>query len=164
MKSYRQVLQSRVPAGQRNTRELVFFHRVHTLSALIQKLDAISPSEPPPIPIPIPPPSINVSHSGPITDKQFTVTGRNFLRNLLGTSTNGVAIRVVDANALIETRREHTSSNSNGEIHHVIAGDISGLVVNAAGIATIAFSATDGRPNSNLSGFLFSNTVRIDFP
>jgi hypothetical protein len=109
-----------------------------------------------------PAPWISVTQSGPMTAKKFTVSGGNFRKNLPGTPTNGVAIRVVDANAGIETRREHSPSNGEGAIHREIIGDISGLVINAAGIATIAFSATDGRPASG--GFLWSNTVRINFP
>lgn len=152
MKSYRQVLLDRVPAGQRKTRDLVFFHRVHTLSALIRKLEGTGS------PDTEPPPTINVTHAGPMTAKEFTVMGSGFLAD------RQVTIRVVDANALIETRREVTRSTGNGSIRHVIVGDISGLVVNALGIATIAFSATDGRPAPGNPNQLFSNTVRINFP
>jgi hypothetical protein len=101
-----------------------------------------------------------------MTAAQFAVTGTGFLKNLPGTPTSSVAIRVVDANVGIETRREFVRSNSSGEIDHVVTGDISGLVVNALGIATIAFSATDGRidPTSASGEFIWSNTVRINFP
>jgi hypothetical protein len=99
-----------------------------------------------------------------MTAATFTVTGHGFLPNLPGTQTSSVAIRVVDANALVETRREFAPTDGSGAVHKAITGDISGLVVNAAGIATIAFSATDGRPGPGQDGFLFSNTVRINFP
>ena len=70
----------------------------------------------------------------------------------------------MDANALVETRREFTSSTSTGAIDHTIQGDLSGLTVNALGVATAAISATDGRSNSaDPTGFLWSNTVRINF-
>ena len=121
------------------------------------------PDRPPPPPPPPPRPTIQVTFSGSITDARFEVTGRDFLRDRPNNN-QGVAIRVVDANVAIETRREFTSSTSEGKIHKVITGDLSGLVVNAAGVATIAFSATDGRPDGNdATGFLWSNTVRIDF-
>jgi hypothetical protein len=157
MKSYRQVLLSRVPAGQRKTRDLVFSHGVHTLSALIQKLEV------PPQPPPLLPPTISATFSGSIQDAKFHVTGSRFLPNRPNNN-QGVAVRVVDANSLQETRREFTGSSADGKIDHVIEGNLTGLTLNAAGIATVAISATDGRPNqADVTGFLWSNTVRIDF-
>jgi hypothetical protein len=91
------------------------------------------------------------------------VTGSGFLANRPANHT-GVAIRVVDANILIETRRDFTGSSSGGTIDHVIEGDLTGLTLNAAGIATIAISATDGRTNqADATGFLWSNTVSKNF-
>ena len=140
-----------------------------SIRRLITKLDSLpapTPPPPPPPPIPTPQPTISVSFSGSMTAAQFAVTGRDFLKNLPGTQTSSVAIRVVDANVGIETRHEFVSSDSLGRINHVVTGDISGLVVNALGIATIAFSATDGRidPTSPSGQFIWSNTVRINFP
>jgi hypothetical protein len=109
------------------------------------------------------PPSISVTFSGSLTNAKFHVIGGDFLPNRPPTN-QGVAIRVVDANALVETRREFVPSSSSGKIDHTVEGDISGLVVNALGVATIAFSATDGRSNPmDATGFLWSNTVRLDF-
>jgi len=134
------------------------------IQTVLNRLQPTSPPRPH-----IPPstqPVISASFAGSMTVAQFTVTGSGFLPNLQGTKTNGVAIKVVDANALIETRREFASTDGSGALRppHVITGDISGLVVNAAGIATIAFSATDGRSGPGQDGFLDSNTVRINFP
>ncbi len=123
----------------------------------------INAQVPLPPPIPPPPPTISAFFSGTIQQAKFHVTGTGFLPNRPPTN-QGVAIRVVDANSLIETRREFTGSSSDGRIDKVIEGDLTGLTVNALGIATIAFSATDGRPNrADVTGFLWSNTVRIDF-
>ncbi|OUJ70464.1 hypothetical protein BXP70_24195 [Hymenobacter crusticola] len=109
-------------------------------------------------------PWIDVVFSGSITNASFHVTGRGFLANRPATN-QGVAIRVVDANAAIETRRAFTGSSSDGRIDGSIQGDLSGLTLNALGVATLTFSATDGRPNrADATGFLWSNTVRINFP
>jgi hypothetical protein len=125
---------------------------------LITRIDNLRPASTPPSK-----PSISVEFSGTITDAHFAVTGSGFLQNLPGTRTSSVAIRVVDANVAIETRREFARTNGNGKIiDHVIRGNLSGLAINALGIATIAFSATDGRPGSG-EDFLWSNTVRINF-
>jgi hypothetical protein len=126
-------------------------------------ITARTPSGPePPVPPPEPP-SISVAFSGSIEQARFHVTGSGFLPNRPH-SIHGVAIRVVDANVLIETRREFTGSSGSGSIGHVIEGDLTGLTLNALGVATVAISATDGRPNQNdQTGFLWSNTVRIDF-
>lgn len=129
---------------------------------LMQKVLDLQQKKPPP-PTPATP-TISVSFSGSMTAASFTVTGSGFLPNLPGTQTSSVAIRVVDVNALIETRREFVRSDSKGHIQTVIKGDISGLVINALGKAIIAFSATDGRPGPGVDGFLFSNTVQISFP
>jgi hypothetical protein len=135
------------------------------LRPVMLKVRDLRPSPgPTPGPTPSPSPTIQVSFSGSMTDAEFHVTGSGFLPDLPGTRTSSVAIRVVDANALIETRREFVPSNHERKIDHVVKGDISGLVVNAAGQAFIAFSATDGRPGPGVDGFLFSNTVRIQFP
>jgi hypothetical protein len=118
----------------------------------------------PPPPPPPQPPTINATFSGSIQDAKFHVTGSGFLPNRPNTN-QGVAIRVVDANSLIETRREFTASSAAGKIDHTVEGNLTGLTLNAAGIATVAISATDGRPNhADITGFLWSNTVRIDFP
>jgi hypothetical protein len=164
MKSYRQVLLSKVPKGQRTigARALILAHGLRlpaTLSALIRKLEAGTPTEPPPPE----PPRIEVAFSGSIEQARFHVTGSKFLPDRPNDE-HGVAIRVVDANILIETRREFTGSSENGTIDHVIEGDLTGLTVNALGVATVAISASDGRPNQeDLTGFLWSNTVRKDF-
>jgi hypothetical protein len=164
MKSYRQVLLSKVPKGQRTigARALILAHGLRlpaTLSALIRKLEAGTPTEPPPPE----PPRIEVAFSGSIEQARFHVTGSKFLPDRPNNE-HGVAIRVVDANILIETRREFTGSSGNGTIDHVIEGDLTGLTVNALGVATVAISATDGRPDQeDLTGFLWSNTVRKDF-
>jgi hypothetical protein len=118
------------------------------------------PAPPPPLPQP---PEITVTFTGSIQNATFHVTGRGFRPNL-PPNNHGVAIRVVDANIMIETRREFTASSNQGTIDHVIQGSLVGLTVNAAGVATVAISATDGRPNPNDStGFLWSNTERRDF-
>jgi hypothetical protein len=110
------------------------------------------------------PPTIDATPSGSIQDATFQVTGSGFLPNRPNNN-QGVAIRVVDANSLIEIRREFTGSSADGKIDHVIEGNLTGLTLNAAGFATIAISATDGRPeHTNPTGFLWSNTVRIDIP
>ncbi|MFB7669683.1 hypothetical protein ACFC1R_38285 [Kitasatospora sp. NPDC056138] len=128
------------------------------MSALIRKLDTLdTPTQPEPQP-----PFIEVTFNGSISDAKFHVTGGGFLPNRPPTN-QGVAIRVVDANALIETRREFTASSSAGAIDHVVEGDLTGAVLNSAGFATIAISATDGRSNPNdKTGFLQSNTVSKD--
>ena len=73
-------------------------------------------------------------------------------------------MRVVDANALVETRREFTGSSPQGTIDHLVEGDLTRLTLNALGIATVAISATDGRTVPNTPNeFLWSNTVRINF-
>jgi hypothetical protein len=134
-------------------------------TTLTKRFDIIAQNpvpQPPPNPEPQPP-RIEVAFSGSIENASFHVTGSGFLANRPPTN-QGVAIRAVDANLLIETRREFTGSSSDGRIDHVIQGDLTGLTLNALGVATIAFSATDGRPNSaDVTGFLWSNTVRIDF-
>jgi hypothetical protein len=104
-----------------------------------------------------------VEFSGSLQRAKFHVTGSGFLKNR-PPNNQGIAIRFVDANAVIETRREFTKSSDKGEIEHDIEGDLTGLTVNALGVATAAISATDGRPDrSDITGFLWSNTVRIDF-
>jgi hypothetical protein len=119
---------------------------------------------PPPPPVPGAKPSISAPFSGTIARAQFHVTGRNFLPNRPDGS-GGVQIRVVDANAMVETRVEFTGSSANGTIDHTIEGDLTGLSVNAAGVATTAISATDGRPDpTDSTGFLWSNVVRQNFP
>jgi hypothetical protein len=165
MKSYRQVLLSKVPKGQRTigARALILAHGLRlpaTLSALIRKLEAGTPTEPPPPE----PPRIEVAFSGSIEHARFHVTGSKFLPDRPNDE-HGVAIRVVDANILIETRREFTGSKDDGRlIDRDIEGDLTGLTVNALGVATVAISATDGRPNpKDITGFLWSNTVRKDF-
>jgi hypothetical protein len=165
MKSYREVLLSRVPEGQRTSaRVLIQAHGLSlpsSLSALIRKLEAGTP--PPPPPPPPEPPRIDVAFSGSIEHARFHVTGSKFLGDRPNNQ-HGVAIRVVDANILIETRREFTGSSEDGDIDHDIEGDLTGLTVNALGVATVAISATDGRPNQeDPTGFLWSNTVRKDF-
>jgi len=107
-------------------------------------------------------PTIFVDFSGTLTEATFTVTGSGFLSNLPGTPTSGVAIRVVDANVAVLTRREHTRTNNSGEIDQAIRGDLSDVVINGLGVGTLAFSATDGRPGLN-EEFLWSNTARINF-
>jgi hypothetical protein len=165
MKSYRQALLSRVPEGQRTSaRALILANGLSlpsSLSALVRKLEGDTPVPPPPPPPE--PPRIDVAFSGSIEHARFHVTGSKFLPDRPNNE-HGVAIRVVDANILIETRREFTGSSENGTIDHVIEGDLTGLTVNALGVATVAISASDGRPNQeDLTGFLWSNTVRKDF-
>jgi hypothetical protein len=93
----------------------------------------------------------------------FPRDGSDFLPDRPPNS-QGIRIRVVDANVAIETRSEFTRSSSAGTIDHTIEGDLTGLSVNALGIATVAISATDGRQNqADITGFLWSNTVRINF-
>jgi hypothetical protein len=136
-------------------------------TTLTKHLEIMAQNPAPPTPTPTPHPSqspqITAAFSGTISNASFHVTGSGFLPNRPA-SNQGVAIRVVDANALVETRREFTSSTSTGAIDHTIQGDLSGLTVNALGVATAAISATDGRSNSaDPTGFLWSNTVRINF-
>ncbi len=115
------------------------------------------------------PPKIEVTFSGSIEHARFHVTGSGFLKNRPN-NRNGVAIKVVDVYAAQgigrETRHEFTGSSENGTIDHVVEGDLSGLTVNMnIRRATIAISATDGRPNQDdRTGFLWSEPVRIDFP
>ena len=135
-------------------------------TTLTQHLEIMAAAPAPPTPTPTPasqPPHISAAFSGTITNASFHVTGTGFLPNRPA-SNQGVAIRVVDANALVETRREFTSSTSAGAIDHTIQGDLSGLTVNALRVATVAISATDGRPSSaDVTGFMWSNTVSISF-
>ena len=109
------------------------------------------------------PPHIDVAFSGTISDAKFHVTGNGFLNNRPASS-QGIAIRAVDANALMETRREFAPSSAEGKIDHTIEGDLTGLTLNASGVGTVAIPASDGRPNpGDSSGFLWSNTVSINF-
>jgi hypothetical protein len=124
-------------------------------------ITARRPAEPPPPTTE--PPTIEVEFSGSIQKAKFHVTGSKFLKNRPANN-QGIAVRFVDANAGIETRREFAKSSGEGKIDHVIEGDLTGLTRNALGTATAAISATDGRPNpKDITGFLWSNTVRIDF-
>jgi len=126
-------------------------------------INAQFPAQPVTPPPAIQSPTIQATFSGSIQNAKFHVTGGEFLKNRPA-SNQGVTIRVVDANALIETRREFTGSTSEGKIDANIEGNLVGLTLNALGVATIALSATDGRTNSaDATGFLWSNTVRIDF-
>src|SRR5947209_13042711 len=119
---------------------------------------------PPPPPPHVQPPTITVTFSGSIEDAKFHVIGSGFLPNRPATN-QGVAIRFVDANLLTETRRDFVASTAAGTIDHVIEGDLSNLTLNALGTATLAISATDGRPNpADTTGFLWSNTVPTTFP
>jgi hypothetical protein len=129
-------------------------------TTLAKHFDIVARNRADPPPPPPQPPNILVTFSGSIEHAKFHVTGSGFLANR-PFNQSGVAIRVVDANILIETRREFTGSSSDGRIDHVFEGDLTGLTLNAAGIATLAVSATDGRQSGN--DFLWSNTVRKDF-
>src|SRR5215217_5873880 len=81
MKSYRQVLLSRVPEGQRTSARALF--QAHglslpsSLSALVRKLEGDTPVPPPPPPPE--PPRIDVAFSGSIEHARFHVTGSKFL-------------------------------------------------------------------------------------
>jgi hypothetical protein len=75
MKSYRQVLLSRVPEGQRSSaRALVQFHGLHTLRALLQKLEGGPPTTPPPTR-----PVIGVTSEGTGLSAVFVVKVLGFL-------------------------------------------------------------------------------------
>jgi hypothetical protein len=124
-------------------------------------INAQAPSEPvrPPVP-----PTIEVEFSGSIANARFHVAGSKFLPDRPHHSNQGVTIRFVDANYPPSDRREFTGSSNIGEIDAVIELNLIGIKLDALGNATVAISATDGRPNPNDStGFLWSNTVRIPF-
>ncbi len=136
--------------------------REETLRKLFQfVLDPRSPVVvPPPPPPPPTPPTINVVFSGSITQAKFMVTGRQFLPK------RDVEVRFADANAGlgVVTRVQTVESGPDGKIDTVIEGDLRNMALNALGFATAAISATDWRPNpSDLTGILWSNTVRINF-
>jgi hypothetical protein len=117
------------------------------------------PATPPPTPAATPP-KIDVQPSGTITEASFHVTGSGFTPNMPA-GNQGVQIRVVDANSPYTLPLEFAPSNAEGKIDYTVKGSVAGASVNAAGQAIIAFSATDGRPNPDGAGFLWSNTVRV---
>jgi hypothetical protein len=153
MKSYRQVLLSRVPAGQRKTRDLVFFHRVHTLSALIQKLEQASPPPPPPPPPQTTRPVISVTTEGQGESAVFIVRGSGFVAN------SAVAIRAARiGDGQVHNVFFQTSATSDGRIETRLGIPcVSGL--------QLSFSANDGRSDpSDHTGTLWSNTVQSSCP
>jgi hypothetical protein len=85
MKSYRQVLLSRVPEGQRTSaRALIQTHGLpfpSSLSALVRKLEGGTPTPPPPPPPPPPSAFISVSigfDTGAIQNRVLRITGNGF--------------------------------------------------------------------------------------
>ena len=153
MKSYRQVLLTRVPAGQRKTRDLVFFHGVHTLSALIQKLEAPPPPPPPPPPPVATRPSITVSTEGAGESAVFVVRGSAFVANA------AVAIRAARiGDGQVFNVFFSTTATPSGQVEMRISIPcVSGL--------PLSFSANDARPDSSdLTGTLWSNTVTVPCP
>jgi hypothetical protein len=153
MKSYRQVLLSRVPQGQRKTRDLVFANGVHTLSALIQKLEAVhgggggggggQNSKP----------VISVTTEGKGASAVFIVKGSGFVGGA------AVHIRVARiAEGQIPTVFSQTKALSNGQIEdRIFIPCVSGL--------QLSFSANDGRSDpSDHTGTLWSNTIQTACP
>ena len=117
------------------------------------------PDHEPPVPVLVPP-KIEVDFNGSIAQARFHVTGGGFRPNLPD-GPHGVSIRVVDANDPRDRPREFTRSSAAGTIDRVIEGTLADFKVDALGVATVAISATDGRPDKDDStGFLWSNTVR----
>jgi hypothetical protein len=153
MKSYRQALLTRVPAGQRRTRDLVFFHGVHTLSALIQKLEA-PPDLPPPLVTPTPTrPAITVTTEGSGESAVFVVRGSAFVASA------AVAIRAARiGDGQVFNVFFSTTATPSGQIElRISIPCLSGL--------PLSFSANDGRPDSaDLTGTLWSNTVTVPCP
>jgi hypothetical protein len=151
MKSYRAVLMSKVPPGQRKTRDLVFFHRVHTLSALIQKLESVpGPDHGPGT---REKPIISVTTEGSGTGAVFVVKGSGF---------------VADAPVTVRAARI-----GDGQIHNVFfhaRSAAGGALETRISIPCVpglqlSFSANDGRPDpSDLTGTLWSNTVQAFCP
>ena len=148
MKSYRQVLQTRVPAGQRKTRDLVFFYGVHTLSALIQKLEPVPAS--PPVPVPVPPPVIDSVAKNPASGT-FEVRGHDFRKN------HAVHIRVTNTKTLAgDFFLAHSGADGSIDALLPIPPQLPGT--------QLAFSANDERtvpPAIDITGILWSNTVTV---
>jgi hypothetical protein len=150
MKSYRQTLLSRVPEGQRRTRDLVFAYGVHTLSALIQKLEA-TPSPGPPAPPTRP--AISIGTEGAGETAVFVIRGSGFLA---GAAVSIRAARIGDGQ--VHNVFFQTAATAEGKIDarlHIPC--ITGL--------QLSFSANDGRPDaSDLTGTLWSNTAHANCP
>jgi len=147
MKSYRQALLARVPPGKRKTRDLIFFYAVHTIGALIQKLEGG-----PPTPTPTRP-AIAVTTEGSGTSAIFMVSGSQFLAGA------AVAIRAARiGDGQIPTVFFNTTSTAAGTMQmRLPIPCIFGL--------QLSFSANDGRPDaSDLTGTLWSNTVTVGYP
>lgn len=153
MKSYRQVLIDRVPAGQRRSaRALVQAHGLPSpgsLRALIRVLERISPS--PPVPIPPAPPTINATTQGSGVGTILIVTGSGFLPNKI------VTVRITD-DALSPERTFQQSSTPDGKLLDMRMP----LPCNSG--FSFHVSATDSRPGPGILGVVFSNVVTLRCP
>jgi len=153
MKSYRQVLLSRVPEGQRRSaRALVQHHRLPSpgsLRALIQKLEGSDSHSGGGGKVPIPPnkPTINsVTNQG---SGKFQVKGNDFLKS------HAVHIRVVNV-ATFASDFFQATSDREGNLDNTltIAPQVPGT--------KLSFSANDERLDStDTTGTLWSNTFEI---
>jgi hypothetical protein len=152
MKSYREVLQARVPAGQRqSTRALVQFHGLPSpgsVSALIRKLEGGSAPPPPPVP-----PRIGVTTEGSGDSAVFVVAGSHFLPNRTVT----VRFARIGDGQVHQVNVQNTSDGGGNFTLRQSIPCIRGL--------QISVSATDSRPsNEDLTGVLWSNTVTSACP
>jgi hypothetical protein len=153
MKSYRQVLISRVPEGQRKSaRALVQSHGLPSpgsLRALIQKLEGSV------VVVGdggggVATPQIKVTHEGSGAGSVFVIEGSGFLPN------KTVTVRVVD-DALATVTFPHSADESGKIAIRQSISCVSGLALH--------FSATDSRPNpSDLTGVLWSSTFTTICP
>ncbi len=153
MKSYRHVLLSRVPEGQRRSaRDLVQLHRLPSpgsLRALIQKLEGSASHAGGGGTTPIPPnrPTINsVTNQG---SGNFQITGNGFLKS------HAVHIRVVNV-ATFASDFFQATSDSAGNLDQSVP-----IAPQAPG-TKLAFSANDERPDStDATGTLWSKPFTI---
>jgi hypothetical protein len=160
MKSYRHTLLTRVPAGQRKTRDLVFFHGVHTLSALIQKLEA---PVVPPTPVTPPPaarPAITVTTEGSGESAVFVVRGSAFVPGA------AVAIRAARvADGQVFNVFFSTTASPAGQVNPPPGHIELRISIPCLSGLPLSFSANDARPDSSdLTGTLWSNTVTVPCP
>jgi hypothetical protein len=146
MKSYRQVLQSRVPEEQRKTRDLVILHGVHTLSALIRKLEQggalPGPSEPSE---PTPPGRSGLVTCSAEVDGNFPGSGGiTNMRIFGGGFVPGETVEIVDNNQIATTDEANDFGqysvtlgflHVNPPAHHAVHahGQRSGRISNTAG-------------------------------
>lgn len=137
-----------------NTQIDQFKREIEFLRLEVEQLRAAVPNHPPtpqpqPTPPPPSPPTISVSSSGSGQNATFTVIGSGF------TPGANVRVRIVD-DALNENDKQ-ASADGQGHLNFRFSLPCqSGL--------NLHFSATDGRPDPNLTGVLFSNNVQLPCP